>query len=156
MLLFISLIPVFTACAQLSINPEAGVNFSLVNARSNDLPVNAQMLTGYKAGAVINLILYKGFYMEPGIFYSVKGSSFNFLAAGASVSDKMTLNYLEVPINLFYKYDFEKAGLIFGSAGPYWGVGLNGKRKSSVSGIAGEKDVQYGNGDGEIQKLILV
>ncbi len=126
------------ANAQLSLNPEAGVNFA--NMTDGD------MITAWKAGALVNIGVYKGFYIEPGIFYSVKGTKAteNIPPLG-TVEAKMNLNYLEIPVNLGYRYDFANAGGIFVTAGPYMGIGLNGKAKVSSNGMSADADLKAGD-----------
>lgn len=122
------------ANAQLSINPEVGVNFAQTNANGD------KFLTGLKAGAVADIDIAKGFYIQPGLLYSMKG----WKAEGLGATSKVQLNYLEIPLSLGYRYDFGNAGGIFATAGPYLGIGLNGKSTATVAGISADVDMKAG------------
>jgi hypothetical protein len=123
------------ANAQLSINPEAGVNFSKTNANGS------KFLTGFKAGAVADIDIAKGFYIQPGLFYSMKGDK----AEGVLTTSKLQMNYLEIPLSLGYRYDMGNAGSLFATAGPYLGIGLNGKSTVTLAGQSIETDLKAGD-----------
>lgn len=145
LLLFISMIEAAGGYAQLSINPEAGINFSTAVSKNDNLKTDSKYRIGYKAGALVDISIYNGVYIEPGIFYTVKGVTLNTSAVGVLSENKITLNYLEVPINIGYKYNFDKAGAMFVFAGPYWGIGLNGKNESHTNGMSAENDIKFGH-----------
>ncbi|MFA6058845.1 MAG: porin family protein [Taibaiella sp.] len=133
-LIAIAAFGVMQANAQFSINPEGGINFAQTNSNGD------KFLTGYKIGAVANIDIAKGFYIEPGLFYSAKGRK-----VSSSITDsKLQLNYLEIPLSLGYRYDFGKAGGIFATAGPYLGIGLNGKSTTTVAGVSADVDMKAG------------
>jgi hypothetical protein len=132
-LIAIAAFGVMQANAQFSINPEAGVNFAKVGS-------GADFRTGYKVGAVADIDIAKGFYIQPGLFYSAKGSK----SGGTNLSYELQTNYLEIPLSLGYRYDFGKAGGIFATVGPYLGVGLNGKYKATALGHSVDTDIKAG------------
>lgn len=134
-LLAITAITVSQANAQFSINPEAGVNFAKTSANES------KFLTGYKVGAVADIDIAKGFYIQPGLFYSAKGDK----AEGVLTTSKLQLNYLEIPLSLGYRFDLGNAGGIFATAGPYLGIGLNGKSTVTVAGVSAETDLKAGD-----------
>jgi len=151
--------------AQISIAPEVGLNLSSLtikdeNGNSEDLSSKA----GLRAGAYVNIPIAKGFFVQPGILYSMKGAqesgSGSLMGITANYTAKMTLNYLEVPLNIGYEYNLGKAGGIFATAGPYLGYGLSGKSKYTVkvTGLpvpdqSDESDINFGSGDDEIKAL---
>ncbi len=138
------------ANAQFSINPEAGINLANVSAST---ATNSKMNMGFKVGAMANYTIYRGFYIEPGVMYSVKGYKQEASLLGITSTAKTSLNYLEVPINLGYQFDMGDAGGVFVSAGPYLGFGLSGKVKGSVAGISGDADIKFGSKADELKKL---
>jgi hypothetical protein len=138
------------ANAQFSINPEAGVNFANMSIKSGNSKGDTKSITGYKVGALVNIDIAKGFYIEPGVCYSIKGYS---TAAVLGTTTKTTFDYLEIPLNLGYRYDLGNAGAIFATAGPYVGLGMKGKTKIENSLATVENDIKFGDGITETKKL---
>jgi hypothetical protein len=134
-LIAIAAFGVMQANAQLSINPEVGVNFAKTNANGS------KFLTGFKAGAVADIDIAKGFYIQPGLFYSMKGDK----AEGLGATSKLQMNYLEIPLSLGYRYDMGNAGSIFATAGPYLGIGVNGKSTVTAAGVDLDRDLKAGS-----------
>lgn len=59
--------------------------------------------------------------IQPGILFSQKGSNYEI-----DPSPKISLNYLEIPVNIVYKFPLiAYKFLVFG--GPYLAYGINGK-----------------------------
>lgn len=151
--------------AQISIAPEAGINLSGISIKDED--GNSQDISskvGARLGAYVNVRIAKGFFIQPGLLYSMKGGresgTESLLGITVDYEMKMNLNYLEVPLNIGYDYDLGKAGGIFVTAGPYLGYGLSGKYKYtvSVSGVSvpdqsGEDDINFGSKENEVKAL---
>jgi hypothetical protein len=137
--------------AQLSIQPEVGLNIANMSNSIDGDKLSTSSITGFKAGALLNIGIAKGFYIEPGAFYSMKGASGEILG----FTSKTTINYLEVPLNLGYRYDIGNAGALFVSAGPYIGFGLSGKTKTENVPILGtvEDDIEFGDGADEMKSI---
>jgi len=139
------------AHAQLSINPEAGINIANMSQKIGGDKVSSSSKIGFKVGAMVDIGIVKGFYIQPGILYSVKGTEFK--SSFLNSSAKVTLNYLEVPLNFAYRYDFDNAGAVFAAIGPYIGIGMNGKTKTEVGGASTETDIKFGSKIGETKKI---
>jgi hypothetical protein len=139
------------ANAQFSINPEAGVNFANINGSIGGTKQTTKSITGYKVGAVLDIGITHGFYIQPGAFYSVKGYS---VASPISGDDQFKIGYIEVPLNLAYRYDFGNAGAVFAAAGPYVGIAMKGTGSVNYP-ILGrvEGDMKFGNDPGELKKI---
>src|ERR1700712_6043144 len=130
LLLSIVLIGATGAFAQtITFSVKAGVNFSEVSASVENITASSKSLTGFHVGGVID-IGYKSFSIQPGILFTTKGGSSSDViddgsqTTGASAS-KVTLNYLEIPINFLYRAPAGK-GSVFIGGGPYVGIGLSG------------------------------
>ncbi len=93
--------------------------------------------TGFHIGVAGELPLFAGVIFEPGLMFATKGYKIDL--ADASIS----LNYVDVPLNLKYKLDIGNFA-IWGSVGPYIGVGFSGKRKMTLLGKDIEEDVEFG------------
>lgn len=110
----------------------AGVNFQNINGknRSGDKLEN-DIATGFHAGVNAEVPLGTGFYLQPGVLYSQKGTEFD-------NDNQVKLNYIEVPVNFVYKPVLGTGRMLLGF-GPYVGFGLGGKVKTAGT----ERDVEY-------------
>jgi hypothetical protein len=112
----------------------AGVNFQNINGKNqNGDKLENDILTGFHAGVNAEIPLGTGFYLQPGVLYSQKGTEFD-------NDNQIKLNYIEVPVNFVYKPVLGTGRMLLGF-GPYVGFGLNGKQKVSGS----EFDVEFEN-----------
>lgn len=142
------------ANAQLSINPEAGLNIGNASYKIDGNKQSTSSVLGYKAGVVLDIGIAKGFYIQPGVFYSLKGAQINYSSALLSGNIKSSLDYIEIPLNFAYRYELGNAGAVFAAAGPYMGLGMKGKNKTTVTGMATvEDDVVFGDAADEVKKI---
>jgi len=151
--------------AQISIAPEAGVNLSNASVSTNifgNNPIDTKMKLGLKAGAVVDIPVVGGLFVQPGAFFSMKGykvsSSATVLGITTETTGTSALNYLEIPVNLGYRYTIGDAGSVFVTAGPYLGYAFSGKvkQKSTVNGTTmtdTENDIEFGSKDNEMKPL---
>ena len=150
----------------------AGLNFTKLggNMASAEIPVlsrtvtiPAKMKPGIQLGVVASYPLNNEKLMfQPGIVFAQQGAkwkdsgteTFSGVGVNYSADIKMTLNYLQVPLNLLYRHDLNSGGMVLLlQAGPYLGLGLGGKMKmdTSTSWTGGtpirensEEDIQFG------------
>lgn len=119
--------------AQIELAPEAGVNLAKL-AMGQSMGIDWKNKPSLKFGAAVNIPVLKGLYVQPGLFYAGKGVRFSEeqTISGVTAKAKMRINldYLEIPVNLMYRYKIGKAGSIFATAGPYLGFALSGKIKA--------------------------
>lgn len=137
--LFISAIT--SVSAQFKLGPEAGVNYASV---SFDDPTGLATVTpviGGKVGVIGDLALTDNLYLQPGLFFSMKGAKQNFLI----LEGTQTVNYIEVPVNVQFKLDGPGYGRFFFGAGPYVGYAISAKFSGSyVDLLSGAKvDTSY-------------
>ena len=110
----------------------AGVNFQNINGKnSSGDKLKNDVATGFHTGLNAEVPLGTGFYLQPGVLYSQKGTEFD-------NDNQVKLNYIEVPVNFVYKPVLGTGRMLLGF-GPYVGFGLGGKVKSANS----ERDVEY-------------
>ena len=100
------------------ISIRAGVNFQNLNGEdaSGDKLEN-KIKTGFNAGIVGDIPVAPDFYFQPGLLYSAKGAKLENTSDG-----KLSLNYVEVPLNLVYKPMLGTGRLLMGF-GPYVAYG---------------------------------
>jgi hypothetical protein len=144
-LIALATVGVMQANAQLSINPEVGYNAANMDYTIPTTKLDTRTLHGLKIGATADVDIYKGLFFEPGIFYSAKGTQ-----TVNAVTSILHVNYLEVPLDLGYRFDMGKPGAIFVTAGPYLGFGLNGHYKDFLSI---DSDIKFGSNATEYKKL---
>lgn len=77
-----------------------------------------------------------GWYFQPGIQFMSKGRRFlqyndslaSILSDTMSTASNLSVNYVDIPLSIAYKYPIGKRAKLFVSAGPYIGFFFNGKQ----------------------------
>jgi len=101
-----------------------GVNFFNITGKdANGDKYSNNINTRFHVGVNAEIPVGTGSYLQPGILYSQKGAEY-------SGDNEVNLSYIEVPVNFVYKPVLGTGRLLLGF-GPYIGVGLDGKVKSS-------------------------
>lgn len=112
-----------TAKAQISFGPELGVNLTNVKAKILGGSLNGTTKAGLKLGIIADVPLGSNLYLQPGLLFANKGAKFE-------DDSKISINYLEVPVNLLYKFTLKSGDHIFFGAGPYFAYAAGGKATS--------------------------
>src|SRR5690554_430568 len=132
----------------------AGLNFQ---NWAGDGVEDTQMAPRFNIGVDYEIAVAPDFYFAPGLFFATKGYKYEY--EGLGVEEKITLNYLEVPLNLVYKPVLGNGNLIV-AFGPYLGYGLGGKYKveGSEGGVSAsvEEDITFGSNEDEDLKPLDV
>lgn len=124
--------------AQVRFGPEVGLNLSKmsINVTGGSMNINTNNLTSFQAGLDVEFNIVKGFCIQSGVLYSIKGTKFTM----AGISAQINPNYIEVPVHLMGKFDIGGPKfLVF--AGPYFAYGIGGKIKSEGT----SQDINFGN-----------
>ena len=148
---------------------KGGYNLAKLVEKMDGVTVSTENYSGFMAGAYVDLKL--GIIsIQPGLVYSSKGgklfSSYSYSDGSAtyegSQKAKVSLNYLEVPVNLLYHVPIVVGNIYFG-AGPYAAMGLSGKQSYSVSGnfpaieeydFDGHNEkVTFGSGEDDVKRI---
>ena len=95
---------------------KAGVNFATETASISGVSITSDTYTSFHFGAIADIGL-QNFSIQPGVLFSVKGSS-------STNSSGTSLTYIEVPVNLLYHIPAGPGKVFFG-AGPYLGYGIS-------------------------------
>lgn len=117
----------------------AGVN--LQNIYGNDVmgkKLEGDFATGFHAGVTTDLFVSEGFYLQPGLIYSVKGAK----KTSGDVKSTQELSYIELPVNVLFKPAVGSGRLLLG-AGPYAAYGISGKSKIKNGITAIELDAKF-------------
>ncbi len=114
---------VFTSNAQ-TFGVKGGLNLASLSF-SEDVDNSIKSLLGVHVGPVAEFELQEGLYFNTGLLFSLKGAKMKYGEESASTS----LNYLEIPLNVAYKFSTGEKSKFFAQAGPYLGYALSGKTK---------------------------
>jgi hypothetical protein len=127
--------------AKTTFGVRAGINFQNINGKDfNGDKLKNDLTLGFHVGANVEIPFAQDFYLQPGLLFSTKGAK----VTEGSVEEKITIGYLELPINFLYKPVLGNGHLLAGF-GPYVGYGITGKVKSSEGGQTTEKDIKFKN-----------
>ena len=132
---------------------KGGVNFANVSYNSKGEVDDANLLTSFHVGLMADIPVIKVLSVQPGLFFTGKGSRIQ----SGSPSDvnyyKATTNplYVELPINVVVKLPLPNESNFFVGAGPYIAMGVGGKRKieGKTLGLAfsNNEKIEYSNDD---------
>ncbi len=108
--------------AKVTYGIKLGINNSSTTRSSSLEEVTSSKMksfTSYSITLVVDVPLSKVLSVEPALSYTTKGQKKD--AAGTSNDEESKVKYLELPVNLIYKYKN-----FFGGAGPYAATALKG------------------------------
>ncbi|MEO5500444.1 MAG: porin family protein [Ginsengibacter sp.] len=148
LMLLMILLTAFSLTAQKTIGITAGASFANVTVKSQGISASLKLKPGLTAGIMLNVPLSGNFIFQPAL---------NFVQKGYKVKDDfgtetVTLNYLEVPLNIIY--NTKKIDGFFIGAGPSLAYGISGtdKVKYPGSGMPDENNkVKFGSGVEEVK-----
>jgi len=103
---------------------KGGINLASMSF-SEDMDNSVKSLLGVHAGPVVEIELQESLCFNTGLLFSVKGAKMEYGNENASTS----LNYLEIPLNVAYKFSLGESSNFFVQAGPYLAYALSGKTK---------------------------
>lgn len=130
-----------TSEAQVSFGLRAGVNLQNVNGKfpSGD-DLKNDLKAGFHAGVNVEVLIAPQFYIQPGVLFSSKGAKGENASSNKEI--KLSLSYVEVPINLLFKPALGPGKLLLGF-GPYvaYAIGGSAKTGDNDTDIEFEKDV---------------
>lgn len=154
--------------SKVKVGIEGGLNLAKMSSSGSDGSQSTSNLTGFHAGVVLDYD-FGTISLQPGLFYSVKGGKFDATQSMSVGSETYTstahaqvsLNYLELPVNVVYKVPVGEGTHFFIGAGPYVGYGLSGKVKyngsSSGGGSSatesGEQNISFGSNTDQYKAL---
>lgn len=144
LLVSLTLLLAVSTFGQMKFGAKAGLN--LANMSTDASGVSPKMIVGFNIGGILELSLSDNIAIQPGIFYSAKGSKSDLDFGFMTGTGTAKLSYIEVPINVLYKLgsgDMKFVPFI----GPYLGYGIGGKIKMEAGGQSQEEDVKFGSGD---------
>ena len=123
----------------ISVAPEAGLNLSNVwlhdTRGNNDDASSGDPKLGLKIGGLVDIGLNRVVSLQPGLYFSQKGyrlgeyETNGVVLTRADASRRVTLNYLEIPLNVMFKFGPPRRPKFFVGAGVYAAYAVGGKVK---------------------------
>lgn len=115
--------------AQWRLGLKAGLNGSNLVHRwdRHDKRTTGAVVSRLNGGLLVEISMEDQWYINTGIHYSGKGA--NMFVTDSTMkkdSERVRLNYLEIPVMVMYKFPSEKENQFLFSSGPYLGYGFNG------------------------------
>ena len=132
---------------------KAGVNLANVSITDDGNVDDANMLTSFHVGILGDVKLASILHLQPGIFFTGKGSKLEIGRPTENFYAKQTSNpfYIEVPVNLVIKLPFNDESHFFFGAGPYGAIGIAGKAKTDRKVLNftshTENNIEFSNDD---------
>jgi hypothetical protein len=133
--------------SQISIGPEAGLNFATQSNKMDGRSIGeSKGITAARIGMVVNIPVSKKVHIQPGMFYSGKGrKEAAFDSTGMEGTFKDKLHYIEMPVNAVFQMDMGRLGGAFAAAGPYLGYAVGGKQKIDIEGRKQQSEKIFGS-----------
>jgi hypothetical protein len=119
-----------TASSQVAVAVKGGWVSSNTNSRTAGQKISSNSISAFQLGALIDVNITGGLYLQPEVLYIHKGSKGNFFNQFIVITDRV--QYIDVPVAVAYKYSLGKGKLMVGF-GPYLGFGVGGTRESRAN-----------------------
>jgi hypothetical protein len=117
----------------------AGTSISSYKIKDESLSITSKSKVGGTFGILADIPLGSSGSFMPGLNFVQKGGKLDV----EGMKDKLTTNYLELPLNFAYKLQLNN-GKFFIGAGPALNMGLAGKDKWSSSIGSGDDKLEFG------------
>lgn len=115
-----------------SIGITAGSTVANMRSKVDGESVTIDSKIGFSAGIVADLSFAKNLRFQPMLNFTQKGAKEKTAFDGDKETISMTLNYLELPLNILYKLPSGKNSIFIGG-GPSLSMGIGGKGKYTSS-----------------------
>ncbi len=124
-------------CLNLSaqtIGIKAGLSMSNILAKDDDdtYSDDYKMKPGFHVGATVDIPITDMFSFQTGLLLNSKGPMFKDEEDGVKYKSKLNLTYIDIPLNVLANFELTDGVKAFGALGPYVGIGLTGKSKTTV------------------------
>ena len=130
-----------------------GLNLANVTISENGRVDDAKTLASFQAGFIGDIGLGEFVSLQPGLLVTGKGSKTQSGESADANYFKATTNpiYLEVPLNLVFKFGANEGPNFFAGAGPYFAIGIAGKNKTEGkflgTAFSNESNIEWSNDD---------
>jgi hypothetical protein len=104
------------------------------------ISITSKSKMGITAGITTSIPLGEKFSFQPGLHFVQKGGAYK----EEGYKDWLTLNYLELPLNIIYKMNTQRGSAFIG-AGPSLSMGISGRNKWEMGDEKGNEKVKFGS-----------
>jgi hypothetical protein len=120
---------------RIQVGPEIGINFNKFHEDGPGRSADYDMRTGLKIGGIVDIGFSRNVSFQPGLFYSSKGASYDYndiyTQGGITYYEdgktKIKANYLEIPMNIQFKFGYPRRARFFIGGGPYLAFAIGGE-----------------------------
>ena len=133
-------------CQKTSFGIIGGVSLANMRLKSESISVSGDSKIGFTAGVFADVALSENFSFQPALNYVQKGSKNEI--SDMNYESKVTLSYIELPLNLVYKPEMQKLRFFVG-VGPSIAYALSGKEKEKENGVSNTYTYKFGNNPDE-------
>lgn len=119
---------------EITFGVRAGMNISNISGEygpKSKLDLDSRI--GFQVGAIVDLPITNGFYIQPGLFITTRGAKKETTERDEDYSkstNKYNPIYLQIPVLASFRMDVSQSVNLQVNVGPYFSLGLGGKQKS--------------------------
>ena len=114
----------YSRAQKASLGVITGATLASYKVTANDVSMTSDSKTGFNAGLVLSIPISKYVSFRPELKYVQKGGK----VSEEGASDKLILNYLEMPLDFVFNTGNSKR-VFFGGLGPSVSTGISAKEK---------------------------
>lgn len=141
-----------SAFAQVKLGIKGGLNLADLKYEPQDqthgIP-DANSLASYHLGLIVDLPVASMLSIQPGVFYTEKGSKLKYSGNNWDFTEAIKPTYIEVPVNILFKPTIGTNTKFYVGAGPYIAAGVGGEVSydGNLGDISGhsDHDIKFGN-----------
>jgi hypothetical protein len=126
-------------CQKPGIGLHFGGTFASYKSKADDLSFSSKTKLAFTVGVAFDRPMGTKMSFRPGLNYVQKGGN----VKETGVEDKLTINYLEIPLNVVYDIKIPE-GKFFVGGGPSLSMGLSGKDKWAFDNESGIDKIKFG------------
>ena len=151
LLSFTLLLSVVASAQSLRYGITGGMNLANYAVDMGGVSYSPNSRVGFRAGFRMEMdastFIYDGFFFTGEVLLSTKGAKMNLSVEQENINIISRPYYLEIPIHFGYHYKFGNGNIgLFGSFGPYFGIGLFGTDKIADGEDSYKPDTFGGDG----------
>ncbi|MFI5133288.1 MAG: porin family protein [Chitinophagales bacterium] len=130
-----------------------GATYANMTEKTGGTTTNGSYKFGATFGIVVDVPMQKGGSFQTGVNFTQKGTKDQASFLGASGTVTNVLNYIEVPMNVVFKFK-SSGGKFLAGAGISGSLGFFGKSTNTKNGIETVSYLNFGNNSGDNLKGI--
>jgi hypothetical protein len=143
-LLYLAVLPIAAMSQKTGFGITVGTALANVHLKYGGASVSAENKLGATAGVFLDMPFSKQASFRPGLNFVQKGSR----TSEPGYKDKLTLNYIEIPLDLVFKPTMQNVQLFIG-VGPSIAFAVSGKEKETDNGNVYTYKYKFGNNPDE-------